>query len=69
VTAIIDWASKGLTLLVLLLAALFVLWQCLEGLIKVTTIGRGFFNYCINRHNFERWLRTMDAREKEERRQ
>lgn len=63
----IDWASKGTTLLVVLLAALFVTWQCLEGLIKVTTIGRGFFHYCINRRSFERWLAEMKEQEKADR--
>lgn len=62
-TELIDWTSKGLTFLVLACAALFVLWQCLEGLLKITTIGRGFFHYCRNRHNFERWLKELLARE------
>lgn len=53
---LIDWTSKGLTFLVLLLAVLFVAWHCLDGLIKITTIGRGFFNYCRNRHAFDRWF-------------
>jgi hypothetical protein len=66
VTAI-DWAGKGLTLLVVLLAALFVTWQCLEGLMKVTTIGRGFFHYCINRRSFERWLEEMREQEQADR--
>lgn len=61
----IDWAGKALTLLVLTCAALFVLWQCLEGMMKITTIGRGFFHYCRNRHIFERWLAEMREEEQE----
>lgn len=60
---LIDWVSKALALLVLTGAAFFGLWQCLEGLLKVTTIGRGFFHYCRNRHRFELWLTEMRALE------
>jgi hypothetical protein len=62
--ASIDWASKGLTLLVLLLAALFVTWQCIEGIAKITTIGRHFNHFIVNRRMFDRWLKEL--REKEE---
>lgn len=62
-TVAIDWAGKGLTLLVLLLAVLFVAWQCLEGVFKITTIGRHFLHYAVNRRAFERWLAEMRERE------
>lgn len=56
----IDWASKGLTLLVLLLAALWVAWQLFEGLAKVTSIGAEFRHFICNRRAFERWNREID---------
>lgn len=56
----IDWASRVLTLLVLLLACLWVAWQLFEGLAKGTAIGGELRHFIINRRAFERWQREID---------
>jgi hypothetical protein len=63
-TVAIDWMSKGLTLLVLLLAVLVAAWQCFEGLAKLTTIGAEFRHFIVNRKNFDRWLFAMMLEER-----
>jgi hypothetical protein len=60
VSEAIDITSKVLTLLVLLLAGVFVAWQCFEGLARLTTMGAEFRHFIINRRAFERWNRELD---------
>lgn len=64
---LIDWTSKGLTFLLLLLAALFVVWKCFEGLAKITTIGAEFRHFIVNRTRFDVWLAEMRKQEARER--
>jgi len=61
VSHLIDLTSKGLTFLVLLLAALWVAWQIFEGLAKATDIGRDLRHFIINRRAFDRWLKETYA--------
>lgn len=59
-SAAIDWVSHALTLLVLALAVVFVVWQLFEGLAKVTSTGREFIHFILNRRAFDRWKRELD---------
>lgn len=63
----IDWASKGLTVLLLILASLWVAWQCIEGLAKLTRTGAEFRHFIVNRRNFDRWLRQTKEEEARDR--
>lgn len=58
----LDWSSKGLTVLVVLLAALYVAWQCLEALGRMTAIGTEFRHFIRNRSAFDRWLKETGER-------
>lgn len=59
-SAAVDWASKALLLLVVVLACLFVAWQCIEGVMRITEIGREILYFIRNRSAFERWKREVE---------
>jgi len=59
-TTAIDWMSKGLAVLTLLLCALWVAFQIFEGLVKATEFGAAFRHFIINRRAFERWQRELN---------
>lgn len=60
IALLLDWSSRVLVLLVVLLAVLFVAWQCLEGIFKLTDYGREWCHFIFNRRTFERWLKSLD---------